>query len=193
MGIDVAGRLEHHEQAVAVVFELRPLVCVDGVFDSQGMEVESLRDGGELLGGRLVQADPDEAAADASCAEGVVEVERLGGALTVLIHGTVDDHDASLATGLRTGEPTRRTAVASSRRSEVLPSTDEGRPWCWRSGRRPYLGSLGTISHRSRYATSPTPNSPKSAKPMRTRVGLRPKNSANPPHTPARSRCERDR
>ena len=38
--VDVASRLQHHEQRLAVHLELRPLVCVDRILDGELVEAE---------------------------------------------------------------------------------------------------------------------------------------------------------
>jgi len=53
-GIDVAGRLQHHEDRVVVDIELRSLVRRDGVLYSQLVQLELPLDRLELLLGRLV-------------------------------------------------------------------------------------------------------------------------------------------
>ena len=58
--LDVLHRDEDDEQRVVVALELRSLMGVDGVFDGERVQVELGGDAGELLGGRLVQAEPDE-------------------------------------------------------------------------------------------------------------------------------------
>ena len=59
--LEVAGGLQHHEEAVVVLLELGALVGLEGVLDGELVEVERLADGRELLSGRLEQPDPDEA------------------------------------------------------------------------------------------------------------------------------------
>ena len=73
--VDVAQCLDHHEQRVAVALQLGTLVGVDRVLDRQGVELQLVGDLVELLCGRLVQADPHEAAAGlARGVEGVAQV-----------------------------------------------------------------------------------------------------------------------
>lgn len=57
---DVADRLEHREQCLAVPLDLRPLMRLHGVLDRQRVQVEELGDTRELLVRRLVQAEPHE-------------------------------------------------------------------------------------------------------------------------------------
>ena len=71
--VHVAGRLQHHEQVVAVALELRPLVGVDGVLDGEGVEVEGAGDVVELVRRGLVQTDPDEAATAPADAQRVLQ------------------------------------------------------------------------------------------------------------------------
>ena len=56
----VVDRLEHDEQNVFVAFHFWALLCVHGVLDRNGMQIERLRDLGHLLFGRFAQAQPDE-------------------------------------------------------------------------------------------------------------------------------------
>jgi hypothetical protein len=49
LGLEVAGRLEHDEERVAVHLELRTLVCVDRILDGQLMEIELSTNRVELL------------------------------------------------------------------------------------------------------------------------------------------------
>lgn len=60
--LDVVDGLEDGEESVVVPLQLRPLVGVDGVLDGERVEAELAGDTGEFLLGRLVQADPGEAA-----------------------------------------------------------------------------------------------------------------------------------
>ncbi len=56
--VEVAGGAQHHEQGVAVAFQLGPLVGDDGVLHRHLVQPELLRDGQELGLGRPVQPDP---------------------------------------------------------------------------------------------------------------------------------------
>jgi hypothetical protein len=49
LGVVITGRLEHDEERLAVVLELRPLVLGTGVLDCQLVQVEGARDVLELL------------------------------------------------------------------------------------------------------------------------------------------------
>ena len=42
--VDVPGWARHDEEGVVIPFDLRPLVCVDGVLDGQWMELELRRE-----------------------------------------------------------------------------------------------------------------------------------------------------
>ena len=42
--VDVPGWAQHDEEGVVIPFDLRPLVCVDGVLDGQWMELELRRE-----------------------------------------------------------------------------------------------------------------------------------------------------
>jgi hypothetical protein len=57
-GVEVAGRAQHHEQGVAVTFDLRALVGLHGVLHRQRVQVELLGQRGELVFLGLVQPDP---------------------------------------------------------------------------------------------------------------------------------------
>jgi hypothetical protein len=89
----VAGGLEHEEQAVAVAFELGPLVGLDGVLDGEGVQLELGYDRVELAGRRLVEPDPHERVVGAPPGlERVLEVEVAGAAVALLVDGAIDDH-----------------------------------------------------------------------------------------------------
>lgn len=62
-GGDVADGLHDDEVDVVVAFQLGALVGVDGVLDGERVQAEDLGEVGQFGGGRLVQADPDEAGA----------------------------------------------------------------------------------------------------------------------------------
>lgn len=61
--LDIADGLEDREQRVVVVLQLGPLMGVDRVLDSEGVEPEQLDNSGEFLLGRLMQSDPDKSPA----------------------------------------------------------------------------------------------------------------------------------
>ena len=65
-GLVEVQRLEHDEQALVVDVELGALVGVDRVLDGQRVRGEVEREVVELVVGRLVQAEPDEAARHAA-------------------------------------------------------------------------------------------------------------------------------
>ena len=56
--VQVAGGAQHHEQGVAVAFQLGSLVGDDGVLDRQLVQAELLGDGQQLRLGRPVEPDP---------------------------------------------------------------------------------------------------------------------------------------
>ena len=77
----------------AVELELGPLVGVDGVLDRQGVQLEFLGDGVELLGRGLVEAHPHERVVVLPAGlERVVEVEHARPTLTLRVRSAVDDH-----------------------------------------------------------------------------------------------------
>ena len=90
--LDVAGGLQHHEEAVVVLLELGALVGLEGVLDGELVEVERLADGGELLSRRLEQPDPDEAVGLGQRGVGGRRVEAPFLADATHVEGAVDDH-----------------------------------------------------------------------------------------------------
>ena len=67
VGVDVAGRLEDHEQRVVVDLELRALVRLDRVLDRQLVKAELPAHRVELLGLGLEQPEPHERAVTPAC------------------------------------------------------------------------------------------------------------------------------
>jgi hypothetical protein len=135
--VDVAHRLQHDEQRLAVDLELGALVRLYGVLDGKLVEVELAADRVELLGRRLVHAEPDEARpVVADGLRGLLETEIARAALAVLIDGAVDDHAAldspadrrlsAVLSGVsargRARPPGGPAAVATSRGPAALPS-----------------------------------------------------------------------
>ncbi len=96
VGVDVAGRLEDHEQGVVVDLELGPLVGVDGVLDGQLVEAELAPDRVELGLVGLVQTDPDKGVLGAAGLIGLVQGQLARLALAVLVDRAVDDHGACI-------------------------------------------------------------------------------------------------
>ena len=92
LGFDVADRLEHHQQRVAVHLDLRPLVRVDRVLDRQLVQVELAPDGVELLLGRLVDAEPHERAVALGGLAGLGQRQVALAPAPVLVDRAVDDH-----------------------------------------------------------------------------------------------------
>ena len=90
--VDVAGRPQDEEQAVAVALELRALVRLDCVLDSELVEVELARDRGELLLARLVEAEPGDGVGGLAGGVQLREVVRLRYPLAVAVDGAIDDH-----------------------------------------------------------------------------------------------------
>jgi hypothetical protein len=60
--VDVAHRLQYHEQRLVVDLELRALVRFDRVLHREGVQAELALDCLELLFGRLEQAQPGKGA-----------------------------------------------------------------------------------------------------------------------------------
>jgi hypothetical protein len=60
VGVDVAGRAQHHELGAAVALQLGALVGVDGVLDRQRVQPELRRDLVDLVDARPQHADPAE-------------------------------------------------------------------------------------------------------------------------------------
>jgi hypothetical protein len=92
VGLDVAGRLEDHEQGVVVDLQLGSLVGVDGVLDGQLVQVELAPHRRELGRVGLVQADPDEGVVGTGGLVGLVQGELARPPPAVLVDGAVDDH-----------------------------------------------------------------------------------------------------
>lgn len=72
----------NHEQAIAVAFELWPLVRRPGILDGERMQAELGLDVAEQLGGRFIQADPDEVSGTARPSTGFVD-RHVGDTLAV--------------------------------------------------------------------------------------------------------------
>ena len=93
--VDVPERLEHQEEAVVVVVQLRALVGVDGVLDRERVQAERLRHVAELGLGRLVEPHPHEVARVLRARpEPVVVVDLAvdGDPLPAVVERAVDDH-----------------------------------------------------------------------------------------------------
>jgi hypothetical protein len=137
--VDVPEGLEHQEQRVAVALELGPLVGVARVLDGQGMQVEGPGDEVELLGARVVDADPLEVAGiarDACVAEALVVARPQRHPSTLVVEGVVDDHRLRLVAGARNSRHAR--CPRPTRVVTCLPSSSSdtaGRrptpPACW--------------------------------------------------------------
>jgi hypothetical protein len=60
--VEVSGGLEYNEKRLIVALDLRPLVGIYGVLNSQFVQPELLGDGGELLLGGLIKSNPSHRA-----------------------------------------------------------------------------------------------------------------------------------
>ncbi len=128
--LDVADRFEHREERLAIVLHLGALVGLDGVLHGQGVQVEELGDARELLVGRLVQAEPDEALALlADPLHGVHQVAARGGADTVPVRHAVHHRGAQRGAGRVTqvdarappGQPSHLAEAADPAEARDLP------------------------------------------------------------------------
>ncbi len=93
----VAGhlhRVHHHEEQVAVLLDLRPLMPLARVLHGERMQVELLLHLGELLDGRVAQRHPHEAARALQVVADValVDVRELA---AFLVGDAVDQHVGS--------------------------------------------------------------------------------------------------
>ncbi len=91
--LHVVDGLEDREEGVVVALQLGPLVGLDGVLHGQRVQPELTGDAGEFGLGRLVEADPHEAAVAAHQAHRLVRGQRGLGldAAAVPVDGAVDD------------------------------------------------------------------------------------------------------
>jgi hypothetical protein len=76
--VDVARGTQHQEQRGPVAFELRTLMRGDGAPDRQVVQVELARQVRELVGGRLVKAEPYDFVVVATRGRQLTEVVRRG-------------------------------------------------------------------------------------------------------------------
>src|SRR6185295_9587344 len=142
--------LEHDEQRLAVDLELRALVRLDRVLDGELVEVELAADGVELLGRRLVHAEPDEAGpVVAGGLRGLLEVEIAPAALAVLVDGAVDDHAA-------------RDSPAERRLSAVVSGVS-ARPWARPPARPRRDRARGSLGVRQACVAAPAGAAPASS------------------------------
>ena len=88
-------QLQHGEQRVAVLLDLRPLVAVTRVLDRELVQPELLLHGSELLGRGVLERHPDEAVAAADPASDLLDRNVLDPA-PLLVHDAVDEHRFSL-------------------------------------------------------------------------------------------------
>src|SRR4051812_48241343 len=126
----VARRLEDHEEVLAVLLELGPLMGVDRVLDRERVQPELGPDRLELLLGRLVQPDPDPGRVVAlAVLERLAQLEFPLPAFPVRVEGAVDDHPTGLCLSLRARASASSCVVASPvkaasrRRSTSSPSS----------------------------------------------------------------------
>jgi len=89
--VDVAHRLEHGEEDVAVELQLRALMRLDRVLHGQRRQRELPRDRLHLARGRLLQADPHEAGGRARRLARLRQREATRAATTILVERTVAD------------------------------------------------------------------------------------------------------
>lgn len=129
--LDVADRLEHGEQDVAVPLHLGALMGLDGVLDGERVQAEQFGDAGELRLGGFVQAEPDEAAVVlADAGDGLLD--GRGGVLahTVPVDHTVDDGRAERRTGGMTEiHPPPRTPSQAGHFTQAADHRHAGAPW----------------------------------------------------------------
>ena len=96
---EVVGRAElhgmqHGEQRVVVLLDLRPLVAVPRILDRQVVQAELLLHLRELFGRRVLQRHPDEAAGLGQVVADVVD-RAIGELGAVLVGHAVDEHGAA--------------------------------------------------------------------------------------------------
>ena len=97
---EVVGRadlhhVQHGEQGVVVLLDLRPLVAVAGVLDRELVQAELLLHLRQLLGRGVLERDPDEAAGLADVLADVVD-RHVAELRAVLVGHAVDEHGAAL-------------------------------------------------------------------------------------------------
>lgn len=139
--VEVVDGLEDREERVVVALQLGPLVGLDGVLHGQWVQPELAGDTGELVLGRLVQADPHEARVPAHQAHRLLRGERALGLHTaaVAVDGAVDDRGgrrrvaggvvrgAALLAQRGTGGTDHGTQVADHRHGGLLRETGNER------------------------------------------------------------------
>ena len=82
-------RLQHGEQRVAVLLDLRPLMAVPGIFDGELVQVEFLLHFLELARRRILERDPDEAIGTLHIFADVF-LRNVGELLAFLVRDAVD-------------------------------------------------------------------------------------------------------
>jgi len=136
IGVDVPRGLQHGEQRVAVLLELRALVGVDRVLECQLVQVEALADRRNRLGARVVDPDPDEAVVGLlDCLDRLVEPQLCPAAVPLAVERAVDDGlvdraAALVVRGARFLEPARQPRRGRGRTSfrciGAKPTPDAG-------------------------------------------------------------------
>ena len=93
--VDVAQGAHDDERHVAVDLELGSLATLEGILDSEGVQLEFTGEVFELVGRRILEADPQEAGlvvpSGLEFSEFVADV-TTGQAFAPAVDGLVDDH-----------------------------------------------------------------------------------------------------
>jgi hypothetical protein len=92
LGIDIMGGLDDDEERLAVALDLRPLVGLDRVLDSQLVQVELAGDRLELLCCGFDHPEPNEGAILPCRFAGIVQAQAAVAASALLVDGAVGDH-----------------------------------------------------------------------------------------------------
>ena len=134
--VDVPRRLQHQEQCIVVLFELRSLMGVERIFDHEIMEIDVQPYLFELGLRRIQETSPAErvVAADGAPVGGV---EPAGFANPVDIEGAVDDHasdrrtrqSASMTAGPAAIHELQEAGVVILAISDLAASRTKSRSW----------------------------------------------------------------